>query len=374
MDFIAYRSLLQNVIHQEQRLSTEDAVCLFENAPLGMLMDAAHQVRNRKAPVGKVSWQIDRNINICNACISGCKFCAFHTGLQPVEGRPLAFTTEFSEYEQKIEELIAKGGDQVLLQGGLHPHYGIEFYEELFRKLKARFPEVKLHALGPPEIAHISRLSGLSYRDVLKRLRKAGLESLPGAGAEILSDRVRKMLSPGKPDVKAWEEVMLEAQSLGFLTSATMMFGHVETIEERMKHLELIRSIQDRKAADVPGFMSFIPWPVALDEKMKAQPVFQGVQSVSASEYVRMIAVSRLFLDNIPNIQASWLTVGRSVAQICLYAGANDLGSIMLEENVLSSAGSSHQMDAQGMQACIREAGFEPWLRDQAFRERKYQI
>jgi cyclic dehypoxanthinyl futalosine synthase len=258
----------------------------------------------------------------------------------------------------------------VLLQGGLHPHYGIEFYEDLFRKLKQRFPAVKIHALGPPEIAHISNLSGLTYRQVLVRLRDAGLESLPGAGAEILSDRVRKMLSPGKPDVKAWIDVMQEAHQLGFLTSATMMFGHVETILERIQHLEIIRSIQDRKPADAPGFMSFIPWPVTLDAKLKQQAVFAHVQEVSAAEYVRMIAISRLFLDNVPNIQASWLTVGKEVAQVCLHAGANDLGSIMIEENVLSSAGGTNRMDAQGMQDCIREAGFEPWLRDQAFNSR----
>lgn len=370
MTLLQYRSLLDLCTSQKQRLSEEDAVSLFNGAPLGLLMEAADRVRNQKAPQGKVSWQIDRNINICNTCISGCKFCAFHTGLYPMEGRPDAFTTEMHEYETKISELLQKGGDQVLLQGGLHPHYGIEFYEDLFRQLKQKFPSVKLHALGPPEIAHIARLSKMTLEEVLIRLRAAGLESLPGAGAEILSDRVRQRLSPGKPGVQAWVEVMLTAHRLGMLTSATMMFGHIETIAERMAHLGVIRSIQDRKPEGTPGFMSFILWPVSLDAKLKEQKVFANVEPVSAASYVRMLAISRLFLDNVPNLQASWLTVGKEVAQVCLHAGANDLGSIMIEENVLASAGGSHRMDADGMQACIREAGFEPWLRDQAFQPR----
>jgi cyclic dehypoxanthinyl futalosine synthase len=308
-----------------------------------------------------VSWQIDRNVNITNACISGCVFCNFHCKLHQTER---LFTTTIDDYCRKIDELFSLGGDQLLLQGGLHPKYGLDFYTELFRTLKQRYPALKLHALGPPEVAHIARLGNLSYREVLVRLRDAGLDSLPGAGAEILVDRVRTQLSPGKSSAQSWLEVMREAHRLNLPTSATMVFGHLETKRERIQHLIKIRTLQQEKPEGAHGFLSFICWPM----QSQGTQLEGKVAPVSAVEYIRTIAVSRLVLDNITNIQASWLTVGRETAQVCLHAGANDLGSIMIEENVVSAAGAKHRMDAAGMQAAIREAGYEPWLRDQLFR------
>ncbi|MDR1342583.1 MAG: CofH family radical SAM protein [Prevotellaceae bacterium] len=342
-------------------LSDEEALTLYEQAPLPALMSVACKLRQRHVPGSGVSWQIDRNVNITNVCISGCKFCTFHCGLHS----PKAYTTTPDEYAQKIEELFARGGNQLLLQGGLHPKYGLNFYEALFRSLKQRFPALKLHALGPPEVAHVARLENLSYRQTLGRLVAAGLDSLPGAGAEILDDRVRKLLSPAKPGVQAWLDVMREAHQMGLATSATMMFGHIETRAERIKHLRLIRDLQREKPQGAPGFLAFICWPAQLDKV--SSPVFRDVQKVSAEEYIRTVAISRIMLNNVPNIQASWLTVGKAAAQLCLWAGANDFGSIMMEENVVSSAGASHSFDKEGITAAIREAGYEPWLRNQRY-------
>jgi cyclic dehypoxanthinyl futalosine synthase len=346
-------------------ITEDEALFLYEQTPVNELMSLANASRQRHVPGSGVSWQIDRNVNITNACISGCVFCNFH--VKPHQTGKL-FTTTIAEYDRKIEELFALGGNQLLLQGGLHPKYGLDFYTSLFRTLKQRYPALRLHALGPPEVAHIARLSKLSYREVLVQLRDAGLDSLPGAGAEILVDRVRKQLSPGKPDAQAWLDVMREAHRLNLPTSATMVFGHIETMRERIQHLIKIRNLQQEKPEGAHGFLSFICWPMQLQGTQlegKATPV-------SAVEYIKMIAVSRLVLDNITNIQASWLTVGRETAQVCLHAGANDLGSIMIEEHVVSAAGAKHRMDAAGMQAVIREAGYEPWLRDQLFRKVAY--
>ncbi|MDR0711886.1 MAG: CofH family radical SAM protein [Prevotellaceae bacterium] len=342
-------------------LSDDEALRLYEQAPLATLMHVACELRQRHVPGNGVSWQIDRNVNITNVCISGCKFCTFHCGLHS----PRAYTTTPDEYAEKIEALFAKGGNQLLLQGGLHPKYGLEFYEALFRTLKRKFPLLKLHALGPPEVAHIAQLEKLSYRQTLERLVAAGLDSLPGAGAEILDDRVRKLLSPAKPDAQAWLDVMREAHQMGLATSATMMFGHIETHAERIKHLRLIRDLQREKPHGAPGFLAFICWPAQLDRA--SSPIFKGTKKVLAEEYIRTVAISRIMLYNVPNIQASWLTVGKAAAQLCLCAGANDFGSIMLEENVVSSAGESHAFDKEGITAAIREAGYEPWLRNQRY-------
>ncbi|MDR3188509.1 MAG: CofH family radical SAM protein [Prevotellaceae bacterium] len=344
-------------------LSDEEALRLYGQAPLAELMRVANELRQRHVAGNGVSWQIDRNVNITNVCISGCKFCTFHCGLHS----PKAYTTTPEEYAQKIEELFAKGGRQLLLQGGLHPKYGIDFYETLFRTLKRRFPSLKLHALGPPEVAHIAQLEKLTYRQTLERLVAAGLDSLPGAGAEILDDRVRKLLSPAKPSAQAWLDVMREAHQMGLATSATMMFGHIETPAERIKHLRLIRDLQREKPQGALGFLAFICWPAQLDNA--SSPIFEGVKKVSAEEYIRTVAISRIMLNNVPNIQASWLTVGKAVAQLCLWAGANDFGSIMIEENVVSSAGASHSFDKDGITAAIREAGYEPWLRNQRYEQ-----
>ncbi|MDR1338712.1 MAG: radical SAM protein [Prevotellaceae bacterium] len=345
-------------------LCLDELVLMYERMPLPHLMHIADSIRRQKHRGDRVSWQIDRNVNITNVCIAGCSFCNF--SCRPGESEK-SYTTTMDEYSEKIGELFRKGGNQLLLQGGLHPKYGLEFYCSLFRDLKAKYPGLKLHALGPPEIAHIARLEKKSYRHVLEELVKSGLDSLPGAGAEILSDRVRKKLSPGKPDVKAWLDVMHEAHAMNLPTSATMMFGHIETLSERMEHLLMIRDLQDRRPAGTCGFLAFICWPVQSSGTRMAKKY--AIEPVYPSEYVRMVAISRIALVNINNIQASWLTVGKDTAQICLHSGANDFGSIMIEENVVSSAGAVNRFDAKGIQDAIREAGFEPWLRNQKYEQ-----
>lgn len=351
-------------------LSPEEAYWLWEEAPLERLAAVADEVRRLVVPdANVVTWQIDRNVNITNVCISGCKFCNFHCKPHQTER---AFITTIEEYRPKIERMLELGGDQLLLQGGLHPRLGVEFYEELFQQLKREYPEVRLHALGAPEVAHIAKVSGISTREALERLVAAGLDSLPGAGAEILVDRVRRYISPAKPSVKEWLEVMHEAHEMNLPTSATMMYGHVETPRERIDHLLTIRDLQDKCPEGNWGFVAFIPW---IFRSSGTRLESEGVRSVfSPLEYVRMIAVSRLILNNIRNIQASWLTVGKPTAQLALHSGANDMGSIMIEENVVSSAGAHNTFDAEGIQKSIREAGFEPRLRDQLYRPRAYKV
>jgi cyclic dehypoxanthinyl futalosine synthase len=273
-------------------------------------------------------------------------------------------------YRRKIEETFKYGGDQLLLQGGHHPGLGLDFYTKTFREIKQEFPRLKLHALGPPEVAHIAKLEKMSHHDVLVELRAAGLDSLPGAGAEILVDRVRRLISKGKCGADEWLAIMHEAHKLGITTSATMMFGHVETIEERFIHLARIREIQAKKPADAKGFLAFIPWTFQDVDTLLAR--IRGVHNLTTpEEYIRMIALSRIMLPNVKNIQASWLTVGKQTAQICLNAGANDFGSIMIEENVVSAAGAPHRFTYKSMQAAIREAGFEPQLRNQQYEWRE---
>jgi cyclic dehypoxanthinyl futalosine synthase len=258
----------------------------------------------------------------------------------------------------------------LLLQGGHHPDLGLSFYTQLFSELKSLYPNLKLHALGPPEVAHISKLEGMSHYDVLKALKESGMDSLPGAGAEILNDRVRRLISKGKCGGREWLDVMRAAHKLNLTTSATMMFGHVETLEERFEHLILLREVQNEKPENATGFIAFIPWP--FQDKGTLLSRIKGVNnSVTGEEYVRMIALSRLMLPNINNIQASWLTIGKDVAELCLYAGANDFGSIMIEENVVSAAGAPHRFTAEGIQKSIREAGFEPVLRNQQYEPRE---
>ncbi|MDR1681611.1 MAG: CofH family radical SAM protein [Prevotellaceae bacterium] len=343
-------------------LSEDEALTLYEHAPTDELMDAAAALRRLHVPGNGVSWQIDRNVNYTNVCISGCLFCNFHC--KPHE-TDKSYTTTMAEYDEKIATLFAKGGNQLLLQGGLHPAYRLPFYELLFRTLKTRYPALKLHALGPPEVAHIARLEKCSYREVLQRLMAAGLDSLPGAGAEILIDRVRKIISPAKPDAQAWLDVMREAHRLKLTTSATMLIGHIETNRERIRHLLKLRDLQAEKPESAAGFLNFICWPVQTRGTLLAQRY--PLKPVTPVEYIRTVAISRIVLNNIKNIQASWLTVGRDTAQVCLHAGANDMGSIMIEENVLASAGVSYRMDAEGIRQTIREAGFEPWLRNQQY-------
>lgn len=343
-------------------LTIEEGIYLFENAPLNSLVFVADELRKIQKPDGKVTWMIDRNVNTTNVCIANCKFCNFYR----IPGHAEAYITTIDEYRVKIEEMRRLGGDQMLLQGGHHPDLGIDFYEQLFRDLKSNFPDIKLHALGPPEIAHIAKLGKLTHTEVLSRLKAAGLDSLPGAGAEILNDRVRRMISKGKCSGQEWLDVMRAAHQLDITTSATMMFGHIETLHERFEHLAWIRQVQSEKPDHAKGFLAFIPWPFQDDGTLLRR--VKGIRNqVTAEEYIRMIALSRIMLPNVINIQASWLTVGEKTAQLCLHAGANDFGSIMIEENVVSAAGAPHRFTSAGIQKAIKEAGFEPQLRTQQY-------
>ena len=349
-----------------QFLSIEEGVFLFENAPLSELMFVANELRKKQVPHGKVTWQIDRNVNTTNVCIANCKFCNFYR----VPGHADAYITDMPVYRKKIQETIKYGGDQLLLQGGHHPDLGLDFYVNTFRQIKQEFPTIKLHTLGPPEVAHITKLEKSTHHEVLTALRAAGMDSLPGAGAEILVDRVRRLISKGKCGSQEWLDIMHEAHKLNITTSATMMFGHVETIEERFEHLVKIREVQSRRPAHAKGFLAFIPWTFQDVDTLLTR--IRGVHNLTTpDEYIRMIAISRIMLPNIKNIQASWLTVGKQTAQLCLHAGANDFGSIMIEENVVSAAGAPHRFTYKTIQDAIREAGFEPQLRNQQYEWRE---
>jgi len=347
-------------------LSVDEGVCLYHNAPLSDLMYVADELRKKQVPHGKVTWQIDRNVNTTNVCIANCKFCNFYR----IPGHAEAYITDMPTYRKKIEETLRWGGDQLLLQGGHHPKLGLQYYQDTFKAIKAEFPQIKLHTLGPPEVAHITKLEKSTHKEVLTALKDAGMDSLPGAGAEILIDRVRRLVSKGKCGAQEWLDIMHEAHQLDITTSATMMFGHVETIEERFEHLVKIRDVQSRKPDRAKGFLAFIPWTFQDVDTLLAK--IRGVHNLTTpEEYIRMIALSRIMLPNIKNIQASWLTVGKQTAQLCLHAGANDFGSIMLEENVVSAAGAPHRFTYKSIQDAIREAGFEPQLRNQQYEWRE---
>jgi cyclic dehypoxanthinyl futalosine synthase len=346
-------------------LTANEGQFLFENAPLPDLMFVANELRKKFRNDGKVTWIIDRNCNTTNVCIANCKFCNFYR----IPRHKDAYITTIEEYKQKIDETFRYGGNQLLLQGGHHPDLGLKFYADLFRELKSLYPNLKLHSLGPPEIAHIAKLEGMNHTEVLKELKEAGLDSLPGAGAEILNDRVRRLISKGKCSGQEWLDVARACHQLNITGSATMMFGHVETLEERFEHLVWLREVQSEKPANAKGFIAFIPWPFQDDGTLLKK--IRGIRNTcTTDEYVRMIAISRIMLPNIENIQASWLTVGKETAQICLHAGANDFGSIMIEENVVSVAGAPHRFTAQGIQDSITAAGFEPQLRTQEYQYR----
>lgn len=358
-------SLLKRALNFEF-LSAEEGEFLFHNAATSELMLVADELKNQQKKHKKVTWIIDRNLNTTNVCIANCKFCNFYR----IPGHEEAYVTPMEEYRVKIEETIKYGGNQLLLQGGHHPDLGLQFYVDTFKGIKEMFPDIKLHSLGPPEIAHISKLEGLTHTEVLVALQKAGLDSLPGAGAEILNDRVRRLISKGKCTGREWLDVMRAAHQLNITTSATMMFGHIETVAERFEHLVLLREVQSEKPAESNGFLAFIPWPF-MDDGTLLKRVKGVSNNVTADEYIRMIALSRIMLPNVINIQASWLTVGKETAQVCLHAGANDFGSIMIEENVVSAAGAPHRFTAEGIQQSIRDAGFEPQLRTQEYEERE---
>jgi cyclic dehypoxanthinyl futalosine synthase len=359
------QDLLTKALHQEF-LSAEEGLHLFEHAPTSALMYVGNALRQKMVPSNKVTWIIDRNSNTTNVCVANCKFCNFYR--RP--GHAESYITTMEEYRVKIEEMFKLGGEQLLLQGGHHPDLGLSFYTNLFRQLKSEFPQLKLHALGPPEIAHICQLEKMSHEDVLRELHAAGLDSLPGAGAEILNDRVRRLISKGKCGAQEWLDIMRAAHRIGLTTSATMMFSHVETLMERMEHLVDIRKVQSEKPAGAVGFLAFIPWPF-MDDGTLLKKLKRARNTCTADEYIRMIAISRIMLPNVKHIQASWLTVGKQTAQVCLHSGADDMGSIMIEENVVSAAGAPFRFTSNGIQQAIRDAGYIPQLRDQQYRERE---
>jgi cyclic dehypoxanthinyl futalosine synthase len=343
-------------------LNTEEGVALFTQAPVEELMFVASKLRQIHNPGNIVGWMIDRNVNLTNICFSQCSFCNFCRK----KGSPDAYITSTNDYISKIDELYLLGGDQLLLQGGMNPDLGISFYTDLFRNLKELYPSIKLHALGPPEIVFLAKKERLAFSDVLAQLIEAGLDSLPGAGAEILSDRVRRIVSPAKATSDEWLDVMKEAHILNLPTSATMMYGHIETTEERIEHLVRIRDLQDKKPEKHYGFITFIPWPFQDEGTVLLQK--DGIKSsYSGSDYIRMIAISRIMLNNIINIQASILTVGKEIGMLSLHSGANDLGSIMIEENVVSAAGATNRFNASEIQSVIKEAGFIPGRRNQKY-------
>ncbi len=332
-------------------ISYSEAKELYTRTPLCELMADADALRRQiKGSQGVVTYQKDCNVNITNVCCSGCKFCTFHCRLSE---RERGYVTTLEQYAQKLSIMERHGATQMLLQGGMHPELGLDYYEALFRDLKALSPTLKLHALGPPEVFYLSRRSGASVREVLERLVAAGLDSLPGAGAEILDNAWRKRYTPAKCTADEWLSTMQVAHEMGLVTSATMMYGFHDDVDLRLGHLFALRELQSRTG----GFRSFIAWPY--------RSMGGGVPS--PSEYLRMVAISRLVLSNIDNIQSSWLTVGVGVGQMALHGGANDMGSIMIEENVVRSAGVGFSMDEQIMCSAILSAGFSPRLRDQSY-------
>jgi cyclic dehypoxanthinyl futalosine synthase len=339
-----------------ERLSTDDCTALLESQDVARIGAAADEIRRRHHPDNIVTYIIDRNINYTNVCNVVCTFCAFYR--RP--GAPDTYVRTIEEICQKIDETIALGGTGILMQGGLHPDFGIEWYEDLLRTLRAKYPGFQLHCFSPPEIHNIHLISGLDYETVMSRLKAAGLYSLPGGGAEILDDEVRKRVST-KCTTQEWLDVMRAVHRVGLRSTATMMFGIGDTIEHRVRHLQRIRDLQD----ETGGFTAFISWTfqrenTALGRKIKDEPT--GI------DYLKMLAVSRLFLDNIENFQSSWLTQGLKLGQVALRFGANDMGSIMIEENVVSAAGAHYRADEKTLRYLISEAGFIPQQRDILYR------
>src|SRR5919112_71146 len=338
------------------RLTAEDCTALLESHDIARIGVAADEVRRRRHPDGVVTYIIDRNINYTNVCNVVCTFCAFYR--RP--GKPDTYVRTVEEICEKIDETIALGGTGILMQGGLHPDFGIEWYEDLLRTLHAKYPQMQLHSFSPPEIHNIHLISGLSYEEIMLRLKAAGLSSLPGGGGEILDDEVRKRVST-KCTTDEWLDVMRATHRAGLRSTATMMFGIGDRLEHRVRHLERIRNLQD----ETGGFTAFIPWTfqrenTALGRRIKEEPT--GI------DYLKMLSVSRLFLDNIEHFQSSWLTQGLKLGQVALRFGADDMGSIMIEENVVSAAGASNEADEKMLRHLIREAGFTPQQRDILYR------
>src|SRR5690349_2045592 len=333
------------------RVNRAEALELYRHAPTHLLGHLADSIRARKHPGRIVTYIIDRNVNYTNVCVARCNFCAFYRPVGSAEGYVLGFEEIF----KKIDETIALGGVQLLLQGGHNPDLPIEWYEDLFRAVKARYPEFKLHALSPPEVIHISRLSQLPVPVVIERLVAAGLDSIPGGGAEILVDRVRKLLNCyGKASASEWLDVMRHAHRVGLRTTATMMYGHVERVDERVEHLVRLRELQD----ETGGFTAFITW------SYQPEHTELGLYEATGLDYLRTLALARIVLDNFDNLQASWVTQGGKVGQLSLAFGANDMGSVMIEENVVRAAGASYCMDEVEIVRNIEDAGITPKRRN----------
>lgn len=335
-------------------IDRKDALFLLQEAELLEVGRLADRMRRRLHPQKRVTFVVDRNVNYSNICLAGCSFCAFYR----VPGTEGGYLLSHEQILSKVAELAEQGGTQLLLQGGLHPELTIDWFEELFQQIRQSFPTVQIHSLSPAEIVHIADRSGLNIADCLKRLRGAGLASLPGGGAELLVDEVRQRISPGKIGWQQWAQVMREAHAHGMPTTATMVFGFGEEPQQIVEHLFRIRELQP----DSGGFTAFIPWTFQPDNTAL------GGQGASAWDYLKVLAVSRLVLDNIPNLQASWVTQGAAIAQTALFFGANDLGGTMLEENVVAAAGTSFRLSQQELIELVREAGFVAARRDTGYR------
>jgi cyclic dehypoxanthinyl futalosine synthase len=340
------------------RITPEEALLVYTEAPFHALGEAADAVRRRRYPDRIVTYLIDRNINYTNVCVTACKFCAFYRAPKHAEG----WSHDLPEILRRCGEAVELGATQVMLQGGHHPDYGVEYYEELFSAVKAAYPELVIHSIGPSEIVHMAKVSGVPVAEAITRIKAAGLDSIAGAGAEMLPDRPRKAIAPLKESGAEWLAVMETAHRLGVESTATMMMGTGETNAERIEHLRMIREVQDRTG----GFRAFIPWTYQPENNH-----LRGRTQATAMEYLRLVAVARLFFDNVAHLQSSWLTTGKPVGQLSLHMGVDDLGSIMLEENVISSAGARHRSNLRELIHLIRSAGRIPAQRDTLYRHLK---
>jgi cyclic dehypoxanthinyl futalosine synthase len=345
-----------------ERITDADAIALLRSRDLVAVGRVANEVRNRMTDPTKVTFIVDRNLNYTNVCVTDCDFCAFYR--RPGDMREGYLLPKPVIYK-KIEETIAIGGTGLLMQGGHHPDLGIEYYEDLFRSIKARYT-IHLHALSPPEVQHIARRSKLTVPETLARLRDAGLDSIPGGGAEVLVDRVRAIIAPKKTKSEEWLDVMRQAHRLGMSTTATMMYGHVETLEERVEHMRKIRELQD----ETRGFRAFISWTFQRDGNRMDELVLDESMPTSF-DYLLTQAVSRIYLDNVPHIQSSWVTQGMKIGQVALGFGADDMGSVMIEENVVSAAGTTHRTTTDELVHLIKALGKTPVQRDTLYREVK---
>ncbi|GAN35135.1 MAG: dehypoxanthine futalosine cyclase [Candidatus Brocadia sp. AMX2] len=342
------KDILEKSLNSE-RLSPEACIRLFSLKDITILGMVADEVCKKKHPENYRTYIIDRNINYTNICTSGCKFCAFYRDIEHSDGYIIPKDSLF----KKIEETLALGGKQILMQGGLHPSLKLDFYIDLLQSIKTRY-DVHIHAFSPPEIVHFSKLNDTPVRNVIQKLKTAGLDSIPGGGAEILVERCRRLLSPNKCTAQEWLDVMREAHKLDMKTTATMMFGHVETIGERIEHLDKIRKLQD----ETDGFTAFIAWT------FQQKNTQLDTALIGSYDYLRTLAIARLYLDNFPNIQTSWVTQGAKIAQLSLKFGANDMGSTMIEENVVRAAGVSYQMDKEEIESLINDVGYRARQRD----------